>query len=153
MSLLDESEAVQRAAVVAEARRWIGTPYVDQGDIPKGGVDCGMLLVRTFVDTGLVEPFDPRPYSSSFFLHNDKEEYLEIIYACGGREIEGPPQPGDLAVWRVGRLYAHGAIVTEWPMVVHAFKKARMVTETDSSLQGMFQAGPKRFFSYWKAPK
>jgi hypothetical protein len=30
-------------------------------DLKGVGVDCGMLIVRVFVDTGLCAPFDPRP--------------------------------------------------------------------------------------------
>jgi len=52
-----------REKIVAEARSWIGTPYHNCADIKGVGVDCGMLLVRVFVDLGLVEPFDPRPYT------------------------------------------------------------------------------------------
>src|SRR6185437_15824401 len=46
-------EVAQRAAVVAEARSWIGTPYHNCADIKGTGVDCGMLIVRVFVATGL----------------------------------------------------------------------------------------------------
>jgi cell wall-associated NlpC family hydrolase len=137
-----------------EARSWCGVPYVEQGDIKSrkgGGIDCGMSLVRVFCDTGLVEPFDPRPYSNSWFLHQNEEKYLQIIERCGGREIEGPPLPGDIVVWKVGRLYAHGGIVTEWPRAVHAFKKARMCLEEDVTKQGFFTAErhPRKFYSYW----
>ena len=41
--------------------------------------------------------------------------------------------PGDIVVWRYGRTFAHGGIVTGWPMVVHAFAPYRFVAETDVS--------------------
>ena len=41
-----------REKIVAEARSWIGTPYHNCADIKGVGVDCGMLLVRVFVDLG-----------------------------------------------------------------------------------------------------
>ena len=56
-------ELRQRAAVVAAARAWIGTPYHHMADIKGVGVDCAMLLVRVYCDLGLVEHFDPRPYT------------------------------------------------------------------------------------------
>jgi cell wall-associated NlpC family hydrolase len=59
-------EIDQRARVVKEAVGWLGTPYRHQADIKGAGVDCGMLLVRVFVDTGLVAPFDPRPYENDW---------------------------------------------------------------------------------------
>ena len=29
-------------------------------------------------------------------------------------------QPGDFVVFRVGRCFAHGAIVIDWPRIIHA---------------------------------
>jgi cell wall-associated NlpC family hydrolase len=31
------------------------------------------------------------------------------------------PEPGDIALFRFGRTYSHGAIVTEWPRLIHAY--------------------------------
>ena len=91
-------EGRQRAAVVAEARSWIGTPYHNCADIKGVGVDCGMLLVRVFVDTGLVPPFDPRPYPADWHLHRSEERYLGFVFdrCC---EV-AQPQPGDVMVLR-----------------------------------------------------
>ena len=74
------SETDQRMAVVAAARAWIGTPYHNCADVRGAGVDCGMLLVRVFVDTGLCEPFDPRPYPPDWHLHRAEEKYLGFIF-------------------------------------------------------------------------
>ena len=97
-------------AVVAEARSWIGTPYHNCADIKGVGVDCGMLLVRVFVDTGLCQPFDPRPYPIDWHLHRSEERYLGFIFDAR-REI-AEPQPGDVMVLRYGRCYSHGGMVT-----------------------------------------
>jgi cell wall-associated NlpC family hydrolase len=153
-------EAEQRASVVDEVRRWRGTPYHDQGDVRGFGVDCGMLLVRTFVDTGLVLPFDPRPYPSDWMLHRDEERYLAIVRRFCDFEWdprETAPLPGDVVVWRHGRTYSHGAVVTAWPFVVHAFAGARLVEEIDVTGSPMMrQAGggprPIRAFSLWRNP-
>ena len=64
-------EAAERAAVVAAARAWIGTPYHHMADIKGVGVDCAMLLVRVYCDLGLVEPFDPRPYTQDWMMHQE----------------------------------------------------------------------------------
>ncbi len=100
----------ERAAVVAEARRWIGTPYHNCADLHGIGVDCGMLIVRVFVDTGLCAPFDPRPYPPDWHLHRSDERYLGFVFdRCA--EVE-EPRPGDILVFRYGRCYSHGGIVT-----------------------------------------
>ena|ERR1700735_3870925 len=114
----------QRKAVVAEALSWIGTPYRNGADLKGIGTDCGMLLVRVFVDTFVTRPFDPRPYPSQWHLHQYAERYLGWIETFGVR-VKGPdegrePLPGDVVMFKYGKCYAHGAIVTEWPVVVHA---------------------------------
>lgn len=165
---MGEQEREERAAVVAETRRWIGTPYHPEGDVCglTGGVDCGMILVRVFCDTGLVRPFDPRPYPSTWMLHQDEEKYLDIVRALAAREYdprETPPEPGDVVVWRYGKTFSHGAIVTGdphtgalgWPWVTHAFADAGVVLEESVEHHAMMRLGgkprPLRAFSYWPA--
>ncbi|MGH6864514.1 MAG: hypothetical protein ACRECN_09680, partial [Methylocella sp.] len=109
------NEGEQRTAIVREARSWIGTPYHAQADVKGAGVDCGMLLVRVFVDCGLCEPFDPRPYADDWYLHRSEERYLGFI-VDRTKEVDpsagSGPLPGDVMVFRYGRCYSHGGIVT-----------------------------------------
>lgn len=155
-----------RARIVAEARRWLGTPYHHAADVLGAGIDCGMILVRVFVDAGLVAPFDPRPYPADFMLHRDEERYLEIIRSLASHEYdprEVSPPAGDVVVWKQGRTFSHGAIVTGapgtasgWPYVLHAYSPAGMVEEVDVRREGRMmqlagQPRPMRAFSYWPA--
>ena len=115
----------------AETRSWIGTPYHAEADVRGAGVDCGMLIVRVFVDAGLVPPFDPRPYPSDWHLHRDEEKYLGFVFDhCD--EVDAPAA-GDVAVFRYGRCWAHGGIVTvaEPLTIVHAFSPAGCVVEEE----------------------
>ncbi len=48
------------------------------------------------------------------------ERYLEGLLRYA-REIAGPPLPGDIALFRFGRTFSHGAIVVEWPRLIHAY--------------------------------
>ena len=145
------TEAEGRAAVVAEARSWIGTPYRHAGDIKGACVDCGMLLVRVFVDLGLVEPFDPRPYSRDWAQHRSEEMYLTTLLARA--KPIAVPRPGDVAVFRYGRCHSHGGIVTNpAPLtIVHAFASAGRVIEEDvTRVADVAERIPgARFASYW----
>ncbi|MDR3407932.1 MAG: hypothetical protein P4L68_05490 [Methylovirgula sp.] len=146
------SETEERAAVVAEARRWIGTPYHNCADLRGVGVDCGMLIVRVFVDTGLCAPFDPRPYPPDWHLHRSDERYLGFVFdRCA--EVE-EPRPGDILVFRYGRCYSHGGIVTAaTPLsIVHAFWPAGIVIEETLSRNAQLAdpARRRRAFSYWR---
>lgn len=157
--------AAERAHVVREARRWIGTPYHQQAAVLGSGVDCGMILVCVFVAAGLVAPFDPRPYPPDWMMHRDDERYLDIVRGLATREFdpwETSPEPGDVVVWKHGRTFSHGAIVTGapraraatgWPWIVHAFADAGRVIEQDVSGTPMMRLGaearPMRAFSVW----
>jgi len=146
-----QSEADQRAAVVAEARSWIRTPYHNCADIKGVGVDCGMLIVRVFVDTGLCPAFDPRPYPADWHLHRSDERYLGFVFDRCAEVAE--PQPGDVMVLRFGRCHSHGGIVTGFkPLsIVHAYFKAQRVLEEDIVRNSVLSdpARKPRFFSYW----
>ena len=148
---MPNSETAQRAAVVAEARSWIGTPYHNCADIKGVGVDCGMLLVRVFVDTALVAPFDPRPYPTDRHLHRGEERYLGFLSElCAPVEA---PLAGDIMVLRYGRCYSHGGVVTRTdPLaIVHAFHPAGRVLEEEVEHNSALREAARvpRFFSYW----
>jgi len=121
-----EAEAQGRAAIVREAMSWIGTPFRDCADVKGGAVDCAMLLVRCYVDTGRLVPFDPRPYPPRWHLHKDRERFLEWVEdKLGGRRVDAP-RLGDVVIWQFGRCFSHGAILINREEVVHAYAHARM---------------------------
>jgi hypothetical protein len=68
--------------------------------------------------------------------------------ACGfGQPLIEPvaPEPGDVALFRFGRCFSHGSIVTEWPQLIHAWH-AGGVIQTNAT-QPLFVNRPVRFFS------
>lgn len=120
---MTEQEA--RAAIVAEARSWLRTPYHHAARVKGAGVDCAQILVEVYSAAGVIERFDPGFYPSDWMLHRDEERYLETV-----RRFAHPvatPLPGDVAVYRFGRCVSHGAIVIEWPIIIHAYAKERNV--------------------------
>ncbi len=138
-----------RAAVVAEARSWIGTPYHHAADVKGHGVDCAMLLVRVFCDLGFVEKFDPRPYTRDWFLHRSEERYLETL--LGSAEEIRSPSIGDIALFRLGRCFAHGGIVSKSdPLtIIHAYSGVGRVTEGRISQFPDLVGRATRFASHW----
>jgi NlpC/P60 family putative phage cell wall peptidase len=143
------SEQEQRAAVVAEARRWVGTPWRHMADIRGAGVDCAMLLVRVYVGVGLVDPFDPRPYPPDWFLHRSEERFLGFLL---DRSVQvEKPEAGDVMLFRVGRCFSHGGIVTETePLtIVHSFNLVGSVAEEVVARNGLLSREPFLFASFW----
>ena len=109
-----------RASVVKEATSWIGTPFHHAARVKGAGVDCLMLLAEVYQHAGIVAPIEPPFYVPDWHLHRDAERYLEGLTRYAG-EITGPPLSGDIALFRFGRTFSHGAIVTAWPLLIHAY--------------------------------
>ena len=137
---------MNRSAVVAEALSWRGTPYHHLGDVKGAGVDCAMFLVRVFVDTGLVPPFDPRPYPTDWHLHRSEERYLGAVLDRAHEVRE--PLPGDIALYRFGRTLSHSALVVAWPRVIHAQVKVGCIL-SDATTDEPLASRTPRFFSLW----
>lgn len=136
---------MKRDAVVLEARSWLGTPYHHLADVKGAGVDCAMLLVAVYRAVGAIPPeLDPRPYAYDWHMHHREEKFLGWLQRCGV-EVERP-EVGDVAVWRFGRTYSHGAIVIGLDgTIVHAHKPAGMVTLGNLRETELVQREP-RFF-------
>lgn len=114
-----------RKDVVTEAMTWLGTPYHHLAAVKRHGVDCAMILVRVFGDLKLIPCVDPRPYSPQWFLHQDEEIYLSWVEKYFVRVEKA--QPADLALYRLGRCAAHGAIVIDDDYMIHAYMPSRCV--------------------------
>lgn len=133
-----------RASVVKEAESWIGTPFHHAARVKGAGVDCLMLLAEIYERAGLVAHIEPPFYVPDWHLHRDAERYMEglLHYA---RPTPAPPLPGDIALFKFGRTFSHGAIVADWPRLIHAYWNIGVV-HGDATLYPL--AGrPVRFFT------
>lgn len=123
LSLKWQDVSVQRQAVVDEALTWLRTPYISGQMVKGAGCDCLTLLAGTFINVGLVAPFPIPRYSADWFFNQSKETYLEgLLQYC--IEQEDPsyiPQPGDALLWKFGNCYSHGALVLDYPQIIHAY--------------------------------
>lgn len=144
---MGDLEAEERRRVVETARSWLKTPFHHNACLKGVGVDCAQLMVGVFREAGVIDVETPAPYSAQFFLHRSEEKYLNEVEKYAHR-IEGPPLPGDICVWKIGRTFSHGAIVTEWPAIIHALSEARMVIE-DRADGGRLQDAERLFYSRW----
>lgn len=138
-----------RAAIVAQAMSWLGTPYHHCAGVRTAGVDCAMLLVCVYQACGLTPlDFDPRPYSTQWHLHRSEELYLQWL-AVANAQPTTTPQAGDVAIWRFGRTYSHAGILANSFEVIHALRESGQVTLhklTDAPLAGR----DVKFYSVFK---
>lgn len=150
---MTEEEA--RRAIVDEASTWVGTPYQSNAMVKGGGTDCVMLLIAVYSKVGVMPHVDPRPYSPQWHVHRSEEAYLtEVLkYAT---EVPGPPErmpkPGDVVMFKVGKVFAHAGIIVDWPNVIHAIGNSAVMREDVSkNLIGKRALAllPQRFFSLW----
>lgn len=140
-----------RAAAIAEARSWIGTPYLHQQAVKGAGCDC-LGLVRGVWRAlyGLPEPELPPPYSPDWAERHGRETLLE----AAGRHLHpvaaAASLPGDVLVYRMraGSPAKHAAILVEGTpargRIVHAYA-GHAVAETATlgyPLGGAFRFPP-----------
>lgn len=135
-----------RAAVVDEARTWLLTPYHHQGRVKGAGVDCAMLLIEVYRACGLIPDIDPRPYPPDWHLHRDEERYLGWVMRYAQKIEE--PRPGDIALFQFGRCVSHGAIVVEWPAIIHSYINEGCVLADGT--QGVMAGRVRSFYSIFE---
>jgi cell wall-associated NlpC family hydrolase len=137
-------EAGSRANVVALARRWLGTPYHHMGRVRGAGVDCAMFPLEVYRAAGIIPDIDLPYYPQDWMLHRSEEIFLQIVQQYAS-EVERP-EPGDLVLYRFGRCFAHGAIVIDWPTIIHALT-GRGVMLADGEREGCLVGRKRKFFS------
>lgn len=131
-----------RDQIVAEALTWKMTPYHHQGFVKGAGVDCAFLLIKVYHAVGLIPDIDPRPYPPDWHLHREEQRYLGWTEKYAHKV--DTPQPGDAALFQFGRCISHGAIIIEWPIVIHAYRGEGCVL-ADASRDPLV----KRLVGFW----
>jgi NlpC/P60 family putative phage cell wall peptidase len=112
--------AEKRAEVVAEAMTWLGTKYHHQAAVKGAGADCARFPIAVYAACGVIEPISPQ-YLRDWHIRSRDELYLAWIERLGVQIEESEVLPGDYVVWRFGNTFSHGGIITEYPMVIHAY--------------------------------
>jgi len=144
-----------REKVIAEAHSFLGTRYHHMGRIKirrdadgaitePGGVDCAQFPFLVYRNAGAIPDKPMEYYPPDWFAHRDGERYLAEVLEHAD-EVE-EPGPADLVLWKIGRAFAHGAIVTLWPTIIHASMEDGMVLLADGT-GGRTADKPRRFFS------
>lgn len=111
----------QRAEVIRAAKEWLRTPYHHMARVKGVGADCAMFPLAVYQECGILPAdFIPPEYSMQWHLHRSEEMYLKTIEPFV-MEKHGPPLPADFAVFKFGRAFSHGAIVVEWPLIIHSY--------------------------------
>lgn len=111
-----------REVIVAQARRWIGTPYLHQASLIGVGCDCLGLVRGVWRACIGPEPEATGPYSPDWA----EASGLEALALAGARHFApvepGRFQAGDVLLfrWRAGVPAKHLAIASSATTMIHA---------------------------------
>ena len=142
-------EAEQRAAAVAEARAWVGTPYAHRQRLKGAGVDCAQLPLAVYEAAGVIPATDVGEYPSQWHLHRGEERYLGWLDRLARPIAEADLRPGDFLVFRFGRTFSHGAILVGPGLICHAFARARRVTLDEYERHEDLRSRERLAFTLW----
>ena len=146
---MSTEEQQARARVVAEARRWLGTPYHHHARIKGVGADCAQLPLAVYAAVGIIPETDVGAYSEQWHHHRSAELYIGWLARFAAEIDPARSGPGDFLIWRFGRTFSHGAIVIEPPMVIHASAGDECVAIADITRDADLPGREMRCFSPW----
>lgn len=149
------SERISRTDAITIARSWLGTPYVLRARIKGAGCDCATVIAEYLIEAGFMDREDLGAYSHDWFCHASEERYLVALMRSAQMTLEtkcmGSPdaKPGNVVLFRVAgsKRYNHGAIVTAWPMGIHA--DCEKVSEVDLVQHPMTSFMEMAIFDPW----
>jgi NlpC/P60 family putative phage cell wall peptidase len=113
-----------RAAIVAVARGWLGTPYHHQASRRGVGADCLGLVRGVWRELYGTEPEAPPPYTRDW----TEATGAEALLAAAGRHLVAiDPKhatSGDILIFRLrtGLAAKHAAILTAETTFIHAME-------------------------------
>jgi cell wall-associated NlpC family hydrolase len=124
-----ELERDQRARVVAIAKTWAfpPTPYHHRARLKGIGVDCGQLIAAVFEEAGLIPAVPLDNYPPDWMLHRSEPRFQNTVERYT-RQVDRDIRPADILLFQIGRSYSHGAIVLEYPLILHALINVGKVT-------------------------
>jgi cell wall-associated NlpC family hydrolase len=143
----------KRAALVEEAKTWLGTPFHHRAAVKGAGVDCAFFIYATFHAVGLVPELEFPDYSPQWWANRNDEWFIECLEKEGLHEFKGPLEPGDVVVVKYGRVFAHGAIIIDWPKIVHASPLNHRVQIDSVETHLLFVQRPQKYFTLFGAPE
>lgn len=131
MTMLAEtsSDTLTRADVLAEAERWIGTPYCHQASRRGVGADCLGLIIGIWNAVGDEALRLDRRDQRSWAEHADGEPLLDGLRQHLRQVPLADARPADVLAlrWRTRWPASHLAVLMEDETIIHAYEGGRVV--------------------------
>lgn len=134
--------------IVAEARTWLKTPFKHAANLKGIGVDCAHLVSEVFASLGMIHPYAYPVYGQGWWKHAPYEDYLLVdgLRESGFKETTDP-RPGDVALLKLGKAYAHCVILTGNDCGVEAWPSSALVAEVKLSREKLWKGRSKKYFT------
>jgi len=112
-----------RAAALAEARSWIGTPYQHQASLKGVGCDCLGLVRGVWRAVAGPEPEEAPPYRPDWAEAAGEEILLQAARRWLAERPVTAAQAGDVLLFRMseGAPVKHAAIASGPERMIHAY--------------------------------
>jgi len=135
MSTLQKSY-LTRQAIVSEARRWIGTPYMHQASALQAGCDCLGLVRGVWRAVIGPEPEHPGAYSPDWAEAGGVDRLLDAGRRHFTEADAGQWRAGDVLVfrWHAEAPAKHMGVATSHTCMIHAHEGASVCEITVSPL-------------------
>ena len=167
---MSPTELSQRAAVINEAKTWLGTNFHHRGRIrivrnsdgtilDRGGVDCAQsvyLIYREAIPDKIPKiTAADEAYAFQWNLSRETagvEGYLTTVLKYATEIERNATKPGDLVLFRIAHAWAHGAIIMPpaFPSIAHASSDDGGFV-ISLATQGRLSRTKMRFFTLWGA--
>lgn len=137
--------SISRAAIVAEARTWLGTPYRHQASMRGAGCDCLGLVRGVWRALIGAELIAVPPYTPDW-AERDGDDTLYAA-ACAALTPTGNPVPGDVLLFRMApdAPMKHVAILSAPDRIIHAYWGRAVV---ENRLAAFWRARQAAAFSF-----
>ncbi len=151
------TESDHRAQIIAIARSWLNTPFIDSQSCKGFGVDCAYFLSAVATEAGVVEHVEIPPYSPQIYLHKKADgtwdnTYEQIIRQYAHEISEAQVKPGDIVLYKIAHSYTHGGIIESWPdKIIHPIRPHGVIYS--SANEGFVRQREHRFFSVFTENK
>lgn len=110
-----------RAAIIAEAKRWVGTPFLHQAAVKGVGCDC-LGLVRGVWQTVSKASISLAPYAQNWAEKGGSEILHDGLLAHGVKIDPSQSRPGDVVLFRFRADYpcSHVGLIMPNAKLIHA---------------------------------
>jgi NlpC/P60 family putative phage cell wall peptidase len=144
-------EQLERNEVIAEAHRWVGTPFKHDAEVLGVGVDCAHLINAVYTAAKRMTHIKFPHYAPDWWKHaEDPEQHIIENAKLHFKEITAAQaKPGDWVVLFIGRAWAHCAIIVGNHQVIEAWPTRALVSLVNSREERLYRTHQKRYFTCW----